>query len=260
MRLITFLFCFIVCSITINICQAQVYDNRYTDTLRSINERIRIALAQDNLSATAQGYYDRAMHNFSVHIRDQDVINDLISSARIYRSTRDDYGFYKARMALANFYIDEEIFLDEAIKLTAEAYQFYTDQDAVFDKAKAITQLGKAYQRKLDYDKAIAYVEKGLKSSIELGDKEMELSNRVLITRLLGNLGNVEKVLEQGSYIINMENELELNLFSAEANFLMGSNLLMDDQIKKATKYLKSSVALNANINDLAYQSNSAAI
>ena len=257
MRAITCAALFLLSCLSPNLNFGQVSGTSYADTLRSINERIREGHAEDNLDNVARGYYDRAMHNFSVHLRDRDVITDLISSARIYRYIKDDTGFYMARLALANFYIEEEIFLDEAIKLTAEALQYYSDNNLEYNRANAVTQLGKAYQRKLDYDKAIAYVEEGLKSSIALGDVKMELSNRLLITRLLGNLGNVEKLLEQGEYILNKERELEMNFVSAETNFLIGSNLLMDDQIVKAKSYLRESVLLNDQINDLAYESHS---
>ncbi len=229
----------------------------YTDSLKVINEKIRLGHAENNLEMCAQGYYDRARYNFSVHLRDQDVMYDLIESAKIYRYLKNDFGFYRARMALADFYIEEEIFLDEAIKLTAEAYQFYVDQNRKTEQAKAITQLGEVYQKKLDYEKAISYVEDGLKASLELENVQMELTNRLLITRLLGNLGNVEKVIEQGEYIIQKESDLGLNQVSAEAFFLIGSNLMMDDQVEKSLYYLKNAVKLNYNVNDLAYQSNS---
>jgi len=235
---------------------AQAIDPSYTDSLRSINERIRTSLETDNYSASAKAYYDRAIHNFRVHLKNQDVINDLISSARIYRRIRDDDGFYKARLALADFYIREEIFLTEALELTAEAYQYYQDENKPYQSAVSVTQLGKVYQRKLDYEKAIAYVDKGLKASIALGDVEMELTNRLLIAQLFGNLGNVEEVVSQGEYIIRKEESLEEKKVSPEVFYLLGSTLMMDDQITKAKNYLKRSIALNKGINDLAYQSN----
>ena len=236
--------------------QAQVPDDAYSDTLRKISDRIRQGHAEKDRRKSAEAYFDRAMHNFRVHLRDRDVINDLIESGKLFRQLRDDEGFYKARMALANFYIEEDIFLNEAVKLTTEAYQFYKSEELEVDQAKAVTQLGKAYQRKLEYDKAITYVQLGLEYSKKLEDVEMELANRLLITRLLGNVGNVEKLLEQGKYIIEKEKELNLNIVSAETNFLIGSNLMMDDQIRNAIPYLNSSVRLNQASNDLAYQSN----
>lgn len=234
----------------------QSKSNAHTDTLRSINERIRVASEKNDLEQTAQGYFDRAMENFNVHLSYRDVVNDLVTSAKIYRNIRDDFGFYKARLALADFYIEEEIYLDEAIKLTAEAYQFYETNDHNLYRAKAVTQLGKAYQKKLDYEKAIAYVEQGLKASVDLENIEMELSNRLLITRLLGNLGNVEKVLEQGMYILNKESTLGTNVVSAETNYVVGANLIMDGQLSQGISFLKNSIEKNQNTNDLAYQSN----
>ncbi len=257
MRLITTLFFLLVCILSNTDSYAQSRGSNYTDTLRSINERIRIGHEKDDFEQTAQGYYDRALHNFSVHLRDQDVINDLISCASIYRRIKDDFGFYKARLALADFYIHEEIFLNEAIEITAEAYQYFKDQNEAYQTAIAVSQLGRAYQKKLEYDKAIAYVEQGLKASKELGDVKMELQNRLLITKLLGNLGNVEKVMEQGRFILEKEQELGLTYVSPEINYIMGSTLLMDDQLEKATTYLKDAVVINKEINDLAYESNS---
>ncbi len=234
----------------------QSHASAYVDTLRNINDGIREAYIQDDLSKIAEGHYNRAMHNFSVHLRDQDVINDLVESAKIYRYIRDEVGFYKARMALAGFYIEEDIFLNEAIKLTAECYQFYKSSGDLLNEARAVTQLGAGHQHKLDYDKAIAYVEEGLKKSILLGDKKLEFENRMLITQLLGNLGRVEKVIEQAELILNAENKLGWTDHRSEANFLIGSVLVRDGRDKEALPYLRESVDAIEETNDLAYRAN----
>lgn len=228
----------------------------YQDTLRSIDLRIKQAYLSDDFDMIAQGHFDRAMHNYSVHLRDQDVINDLIKSAKGYRYIRDEGGFYKARMALASFYIDEEIFLGEALKLTAEAYKFYSERGEDHKKAKAVTQLGRGHQKKLDYEKALVYVEEGLKLSIELEDKRLELTNRLMIVKLLGNLGKVETLVEQGKYVVDASEQLDYLDIAAEANYLIGSTLVMDEQNKEALPYLKEAVRLNTAINDLSLQSN----
>lgn len=253
MRSITILLVSLLCIV---VSEAQVRETSYSDTLKSINDRIRLGHEKDNFEQIAQGYYDRALHNFKVHLRNQDVINDLISCGTIYRRIKDDFGFYKARLALADFYIREEIFLSEAIDLTEEVYQFYVEKEMPLESAIAVSQLGKAHQRKLEYSKALSYVELGLAASEELGDIQMELSNRLLLTELLGNLGNVEKVLEQGDYILNLEEEIGTFKVSPQVNYLVGANLLMDDQIYKALPYLKASVSMNTQVNDLAYESN----
>ena len=236
---------------------AQVREPDYSDRLRGINERIRVSLETDDYSASAEGYYDRAIHNFKVHLKNQDVIDDLISSARIYRRIRDDDGFYKARMALANFYVREDIFLNDALILTEEAHQYYLENNKAHESAVSVTQLGEVYKKRLDYEKAIEYVDQGLKASIQLEDVEMELNNRLLIAQLFSNLGNVENVIDQGDYIIKKENELGLNHVSSEVYYLLGSTLILDDQTRKAKDYLKKSIEKNSGTNDLAYQSNS---
>ncbi len=245
--------CFLACVVL----DAQALDPSYSDNLRGINERIRKSLETDDYNASAQAYYDRAIHNFKVHLKNQDVIDDLILSARIYRRIRDDDGFYKARMALADFYVREDIFLNEALSLTEEAHQYYIENKKAYESAISVTQLGEVYKKKLDYEKAIDYVDQGLKASIELEDVGMELNNRLLIAQLFSNLGNVENVLEQGEYIIKKEEDLGLNQVSAEVFYLLGSTLILDDQTRAAKDYLKKSIMKNADINDLAYQSNS---
>ena len=242
---------------SIGYLNAQVREPSYSDQLRGINERIRKSLETDDYSASAEAYYDRAIHNFKVHLKNQDVIDDLISSARIYRRIRDDDGFYKARMALADFYVREEIFLNDALDLTTEAHQYYVKNNKEYESAISVTQLGEVYKKRLDYEKAIDHVDQGLKASIALGDVEMELNNRLLIAQLFSNLGNVENVLEQGEYIIKKEEELGLDQVSSEVFYLLGSTLILDDQPRRAKDFLKKSIEKNGDINDLAYQSNS---
>ena len=82
MRTITILLVSLLCTA---VSEAQLSETAYTDTLKSINERIRLGHEKDNFEQIAQGYYDRALHNFKVHLRNQDVINDLISCGTIYR-------------------------------------------------------------------------------------------------------------------------------------------------------------------------------
>ena len=257
MRHITSYFFFLVFLFCVAELSSQLVEPLYTDSLRTINERIRYSLETDNYSASAKAYYDRAIHNFKVHLKNQDVIEDLIRSGRLYRRIKDDYGFYKARLALADFYIHEEIFLTEALELTREAYDYYTASNNPREAAISVTQLGKVYQKKLEYQEAINYVDEGLRASIELGDVRMELENRLLITQLFSNLGNVENVLVQGEYIINKEQELGLSIVSAEVYYLLGSTLTLDDQLVKAKDYLKKSVATNNGINDLSFEANS---
>lgn len=228
----------------------------YTQTLKEITQEIKDAHEQKNLFLLADAYYDRAMHNFQMHLRDQDVINDLIESARLYKRTENELGFTKARFALAAFYIEENIFLDDAIKLTSECYQFYKSSNYRYEEALAVTQLGRAHQQKLNYQKALAYIEEGLKASLELKNKKLELENRLLISRLLADLGRVEKVIEQASYIIKTEEELDDRTYSSEANFIIGKVLLRDERVQEAFPYIEEARDLNTGINEKAYEIN----
>ena len=248
--------CMAMAVLSYGLCQGQSGSDDYAQSLREINKRINIAYEENNFNALAQGYYDRAEHNFDYHLNHRDVIDDLISSATIFRRMNEESGFYKSRLLLAKFYIEQEIFLDEAIKLTEEAYTYYKSSFDEWMEAQSVSQLGQAYQKKLDYEKAIYYVEEGLKKSIKLNDIDMELTNRLLITQLLGNLGNVEKVLEQGKFILHKERKNGLNKVTPHVYHIMGSTLLMDDQIDSALIYLEKAVRENKLDNDLAYQSN----
>jgi signal transduction histidine kinase len=230
--------------------------NPYSDSLRAINLRIKHSYTVDDLSQMAKGHYERAMHNFSIHVRDRDVIDDLAKSAEISNYIKDDFGFYKARFALASFYIEEDIFLDEALKLTTECLDFYKSQDELKFLALAVTQLARGHQHKLNYDKAIAHVEEGLKLSTEIGDKKLILENRLLLAKLLASQGRVEKMIEQASYIIESEKRYGFNELTNEANFLIGEVLIRDQRKKEALPYLEEAVQNIGNVNDLAYQAN----
>lgn len=237
MRELTIIGLLILCCLHNIVVKAELPDSSYIQELQEINERIEQSLEEDNFSDLANAYYDRAISNFDVPLRNQDIIGDLIESAKIYKYLKDDLGFYNARLALAEFYILEEIFLDEAFKLTSEAYRFYKQNGIKKKVIKATTQLGRVYQKKQDYEKAISYVEQSLQGSIELEDKQEELQIRLLIIELFGKLGNVERVVEQGLYTIQLEESYGLELVSPNIHHVIASNLYMDNQNKIALEY-----------------------
>jgi len=228
-----------------------IIDSNYVEQLKEINEEISKSNEEGNLANLALLYYNRAKLNFNVPLRNQDIIGDLIESAKIYKYLKDDLGFYNARLALAEFYILEEIFLDEALKLTAESFRFYNDKGIKRKVISATYQLGRIYQKKLDYEKAIPYVEQALAGSIEIEDHQAELDSRLLIIELFGKLGNVERAIEQGLFTIDLEKKYGLNHVSAEIYHLMAKNLYKDDQIEKAYEYALQSQELNRGSNFL---------
>lgn len=228
-----------------------IIDSNYVEQLKEINEEISKSNEEGNLANLALLYYNRAKLNFNVPLRNQDIIGDLIESAKIYKYLKDDLGFYNARLALAEFYILEEIFLDEALKLTAESFRFYNDKGIKRKVISATYQLGRIYQKKLDYEKAIPYVEQALAGSIEIEDHQAELDSRLLIIELFGKLGNVERAIEQGLFTIDLEKKYGLNHVSAEIYHLMAKNLYKDDQIEEAYEYALQSQELNLGSNFL---------
>lgn len=228
----------------------------YSDTLRAIEERLRVSHEQQDLALTAQAYYERGMHNFSAHIRAHDVINDLIESAKIFKNLRDDDGYYKARFALARFYIIEDIFLDESLRLTVECYQYYKSKGDLLNQARALTQLGRVHQHKLDYDKAIAYVEQGLKLSSEVNDMRLILENRLMIAKLLASQGKVEKMINEAKFVIVSGKYFGHEDLAVEANYLVGQVLVRDQRDQEALPYLREAVESNLLHDQMAFKSN----
>lgn len=229
-------------------------DSLYQKSLVKINESIKIASDLNKLDLVAKGYYDRALLNFRIHLRNQDVISDLIESAKIYKYLNDTKAYYNARVALANFYIEEEIFLDDALKLTEEAITYYKNNEFLFELTNGITQMGRAHQKKLNYDRAIEFVNKGLIKSISIGSLNLELDNRLLITELFGNLGNVEKAIEQGNYILEFEKSNSLNRVSHKVNLTLGQVLFRDKKFDQSLAYLKESLSYESSQVELNYQ------
>ncbi len=237
MRELTIIGLLLLCFNFIIDLNAALPDSSYVNKLQDINQRIESSLDENNYSELASAYYDRAIANFDVPLRNQDIIGDLIESAKVYKYLKDDLGFYNARLALAEFYILEEIYLDEAFKLTSEAFRFYKQNGIKTKVVKSTTQLGRVYQKKQDYEKAISYVEQALEGSIELQDHPEELRIRLLIIELFGKLGNVERVVEQGLYTINLEASYDLDIVSTKINHVIALNLYKDNQIDQALEY-----------------------
>ncbi len=241
---------------TLYVCALQDYsklDSAYIHEIERINEAIKQGQQNNNLTAMADGYYDRALCNFYTPLKSQDVIGDLIESAKIYKYLKNNAGFFRTRLALAEFYTLQEIYLNEALKLTEEAYEFFLSARDQRMQIKATTQLGKIHQKRLDYDRALDQVDKGLQASIALEDRELELENRLLITELFGNLGNVEKVVEQGSYLIGLEENFGLEGYAGKANYLIGKYLSMDGQYDEAIPYLLKAKEQVNNVSELAH-------
>lgn len=255
MRPITLFIVFLLCFSVLKSQSIQtIPDSSYVEILKKINDRITQSSEKEDWANLALAYYDRARCNFYVPLRNQDIIGDLIESAKLYKYLKDDLGFYNARLALAEFYILEEIFLDDALKLTAESFRFYNEKGIKKKVINATYQLGRIYKKKLDYEKAIPYVEKALAGSIEIGDHQGELESRLLIIELFGKLGNVERVIEQGLYSIELEKTYGLNIVSAQIYHLMASNLFKDGQLKRAFEYAQQSAELNPKKNSLSEQ------
>ena len=164
--------------------------------------------------------------NFDIPLRNQDIIGDLIESATLYKFLENEDGYYSARLALAEFYILEEIYLDDAFKLSSEAFRYFNGQQNNLSQLIATKQLGQVYQKKQDYEKAIPYAEQALATSIEIQDRDQELEIRVLIIELFGKLGKVENVVEQGLYTIKLEEEYGAKKVSSQVYHTMASYLL----------------------------------
>ena len=254
MRLINLLLLILFCGSDILTQPIAGVDSAYISDLYRINQELQDGQDEDDLSKVAKAFYERARINFDSPLRNQDVIGDLIESAKIYKYLKDESGFYKTRMGLAEFYINEEIYLDEALRLTAESYRYFKHNGYQIEEALATTQLGRIYQKKLDYDKAIAYVDLGLQASINLKDRRTELINRLLIVELFGNLGNVENVVQQGTYALRLEEKYGLSVIGPHVNYLIGKNLAMDGQDERSIGYLLKAEEGLDKTDDLAYE------
>jgi signal transduction histidine kinase len=255
MRQLTLIFCLLLSLLTVKIFGQALTDSTYVAKLKEVNDRVHLSSESNDLAALAKAYYDRATYNFIVPLRNQDIIGDLIQSAKTYKYLQDDLGYYNARMALAEFYILEEIFLDEALKLTAEAFRFYNEYGIKRRIINCTIQLGRIYQKKQDYEKAISYVEQALQASIEIEDHISELESRILVVELFGKLGNVESAVEQGLYTIDLERQYGLSIAGPKIYHLMAQNLYLDGQIDQALIYATKCQDLNKK-EDLLAQNN----
>ena len=219
-------------------------DSSYLNQLKSINDQIEEGLTKNDINIRAKAYFDRAKLNFDTPLRNQDIIGDLIESATLYKFLEDEDGYFNARLALAEFYILEEIYLDDAFKLSSEAFRYFNANDDHLGQLIATKQLGQVYQKKQDYEKAIPYAEQALATSIEIQDRNQELDIRVLIIELFGKLGKVEKVVEQGLYTIKLEEKYAVNRVAPQIYNTMASYLYKDGQSSEALNYAQLSESI----------------
>jgi signal transduction histidine kinase len=219
-------------------------DSTYLNQLKAINDRIEKGLTNNDIHIRAKAYYDRAKLNFDTPLRNQDIIGDLIESATLYKFLEDDDGYHSARLALAEFYILKEIYLDDAFKLSSEAFRYFNDKNNSLRQLIATKQLGQVYQKKQDYEKAIPYAEQALATSINIQDRHQELDIRLLIIELFGKLGKVENVVEQGLYTIKLEEKYNAKRVSPQVYHTMASYLYKDGQDSKALTYAQLSESL----------------
>ncbi len=229
-------------------------DSNYLDQLKFINDRIEEGLTTNDIHVRARAYYDRAKLNFDIPLRNQDIIGDLIESATLYKFLENEDGYYSARLALAEFYILEEIYLDDAFKLSSEAFRYFNGQQNNLSQLIATKQLGQVYQKKQDYEKAIPYAEQALATSIEIQDRDQELEIRVLIIELFGKLGKVENVVEQGLYTIKLEEKYGAKKVSSQVYHTMASYLNKDGQDSKALNYAQLSESLLSADDEMAIE------
>ncbi len=211
----------------------------FKENLEAISQRLVRGQDEKDLQLIADAFYERAKLNFDQNVNTEDVISDLIESAKLYRYLQNFNDYYRSRILLGSSYVREEIFLEEALEIIAEAYRHFIENGMTANEIEALIQMGLVHKNRLDYDKAISYVDKSLQRCIETNDHKNELHSRLLLVSLFYQLGNVEKVIEQGEITLRLEQKYELRNITADINYYMGMALFKDKQEQRALAYFE---------------------
>ncbi len=179
-----------------------------SSTLLEINADISEHRASSDFDALAQDYYKRALINQSLPLKSKEIVEDLTQSAKYFKLVKNTAGYHRARLALANFYARENLFLNDARGLAQEALDYFQSEGMDRLEIAAASSLGKVLLAQFDFEKGIAVVSAALDKSLVTQNKGLEIQNRLLLSQFLGNMGKVEEAVEMARSVVNLENKL----------------------------------------------------
>jgi len=189
------------------------------EMLDRIDSLIKHKLQEGNTDDLSELYLDRANAKLSLFSEIGEAIYDLQTAATYARYNEDTLAYHKSNTKIAELYIYQEIYYDDAISKLDEAIRFYNIKEAAVLEAKSYTLLSHIYEKKQEYDIALNSINKALSLNEEIKDTSLQLECNLIVTKLFSKNGNLEKAIELG------ENNLRLSQLLKE-DFFITENLL----------------------------------
>lgn len=168
------------------------------DELTLINERIKQARVKADFGDLAEALYQRAESQKNKLYRSDYLLDDLKQSAIYFRYKKDTIGYNNARMSLAEIYIRNQEFSEEAIRILEESVDYFDAQTLQREKSQALSLLSQAYENRQNYEKALECINKALDINMSEKDSLLQIQNGIIVSRIMGSLSFVEQAIKIG--------------------------------------------------------------
>jgi signal transduction histidine kinase len=195
---------------------AQDLDLEYSfEEIEAIIEQGRV---EPDFGKLARGYYLRGLSNAKVLINQDKVTEDLRLSTTYFKFVKDSLNYYKARTALANVFIEQGNYFDEALEMLEESEAYYQKNGHARLAIRALTSISLVYEQKQEYQTSLKYIHDALELNKEEQDTVAEIRNAITIANLFHVLGKTERAIEFAEKNLEkckliLENELCVEIY-----------------------------------------------
>ena len=193
-RMIFRSFLLIAAFVTVFDTNAQDLEAEYS--FEEIENIIEQGREEPDFGKLAKGYYLRGLSNAKILINHDKVTEDLRLSTTYFKFVKDSLNYYKARTALANVFIEQGNYFDEALEMLEESESYYRRNGHSKLAIRALTSISLVYEQKQEYQTSLKYIYDALDLNREVKDTVTEIRNAITIANLYHVLGKTERAIE----------------------------------------------------------------
>ena len=211
-------------------------------SLEKLDSIIKYRLQEGNSEELSNLYYDRAVAKVDLFSEIGEALYDLQTAATYARYNADTTAYHKANIKIAELYILEEIFYDDAITKLDDAIRYYNLKSYPILEAQSYVLLSRIYEKKQDYKIALNNIDKALKLNEEVKDTILQLECNLLVSNLFALNGSLDKAIELA------ENNLKLSQLLKEDQFITENLLNLAEFHMLLSAYEKGKVFLDEDL------------
>lgn len=210
----------------------------YIDKLVEIDSSIKANMELGNTEALGDLFYQRAINKIALSPETGDALQDLQTSATYARFLEDTLAFHKANVTIAQLYLSQEIYYDDAVNMLEDAINHYGTKGEPALEARAHTVLGNIYENKQQYELALENIRKALKINESVKDTILQLECNLLVSNLLSLNGNRAKAITLAENNLKLSQLLKEDFFIVENLLSLAKYHQAINQYKEGEEYL----------------------